>query len=130
MLIGRKECYLKSMRGRRARGSRYQGMACFPFFLPNNIQQNCHPMIQQFFYYFYFYFLQKYDADDKENYELKGQCHEIFDLYFFHESNPSGPLINRLKWFCLKIRFRKDIRIRSSKNSTPRSVILQGVDFC
>ena len=37
---------------------------------------------------------------------LKGQCHEIFDLYFFHESNPSGPLINRLKWFFLKICFR------------------------
>ena len=33
---------------------------------------------------------------------LKGQCNEIFDLYFFHESNPSGPLINRLKWFFLK----------------------------
>ena len=28
---------------------------------------------------------------------LKGQCHEIFDHFFFHESNPSGPLINRLK---------------------------------
>ena len=28
---------------------------------------------------------------------LKRQCNEIFDLNFFHESNPSGPLINRLK---------------------------------
>ena len=27
---------------------------------------------------------------------LKGQCHEIFDLNFLHESNPSRPLINRL----------------------------------
>ena len=27
---------------------------------------------------------------------LRGQCHEIFDLYFFHEWNPSGPLINRV----------------------------------
>ena len=59
---------------------------------------------------------------------LKRQCHEIFDLYFFHESNPSGPLINRLKWFCLKIRFREDIRIPSSKNSTQRSVILRRVE--
>ena len=43
---------------------------------------------------------------------LKGQCHEIFNLNFFlHKSNPSGPQINRLKWFFLKIRFRKDIRI-------------------
>ena len=30
-------------------------------------------------------------------------------LAFFHESNPSGPLINRLKWFFLKIRCRGDI---------------------
>ena len=30
---------------------------------------------------------------------LKGVCHEIFDLQFFHDSNPSGPLINRLKCF-------------------------------
>ena len=58
---------------------------------------------------------------------LKRQCHEIFDLYFFHEWNPSGPLINRLKWFCFKIRFRQDIRIRNSQNSTPRSVILRKV---
>ena len=39
---------------------------------------------------------------------LKGQCHEIFDLYiFFHGSNPSGRLINSLKWFFLKICFRE-----------------------
>ena len=36
-------------------------------------------------------------------------CHKSFDLYFFHESNPSGPLIDRLKWFFLKIRFCQDI---------------------
>ena len=41
---------------------------------------------------------------------LKGQCHEIFVIFLFHESKPSGPLINRLKWFCLKIRVREDIR--------------------
>ena len=33
-----------------------------------------------------------------------------FCINFFHESNPSGPQINRLKWFCLKICFRGDIR--------------------
>ena len=60
---------------------------------------------------------------------LKRQCHKIFDLYFFPKSNPSGPLINRLKWFRLTIRFREDIRILSSKNSTLRSVILSGVEF-
>ena len=36
---------------------------------------------------------------------LKGQCHEIFGIFLFHESKPFGPLINRLKWFCLKVRF-------------------------
>ena len=35
---------------------------------------------------------------EERNRELKGQCHEIFDLYFFHKSNPSGLLINRLKY--------------------------------
>ena len=49
---------------------------------------------------------------------LKGQCHEIFWHFLFHESKPSGPLINRLKWFCLKVCFCREIH----KNSTPRSV--------
>ena len=31
---------------------------------------------------------------------LKGQCHKIFAIFLFHESKPSGPLINRLKWVC------------------------------
>ena len=30
---------------------------------------------------------------------LKGVCHEIFDLHYFHDSNPSRLLINRLKYF-------------------------------
>ena len=46
-----------------------------------------------------------------ENYEieviktsLKRQCHEILRLmHYFDESNPPGPLINRLKGFCLII---------------------------
>ena len=32
-------------------------------------------------------------------------CH----FFLFHESKPLGPLINRLKWFCLKIHFCEDI---------------------
>ena len=32
-----------------------------------------------------------------------------FVIFLFHESKPSGPVINSLKWFCLKIRFREDI---------------------
>ena len=36
---------------------------------------------------------------------VKGEVSRDFlPLFFFHESNPSGPLINRLKWFFLKIR--------------------------
>ena len=42
---------------------------------------------------------------------LKGVCHEIFDLHFFHDSIPSRPLINRLKYFKIRFRFRQDIRI-------------------
>ena len=42
---------------------------------------------------------------------LKVVCHEIFDLQFFHDSNPSGPLINRLKYFQIRFRFRRDIQI-------------------
>ena len=38
---------------------------------------------------------------------LKWQCHEIFWHFFLF---PPGPLINRLKWRFLKIRFIGDIR--------------------
>ena len=44
---------------------------------------------------------------DEKNY-LKGQCHEIFAIFLFNESKPSGPLINRLKLFCLKFSFCRD----------------------
>ena len=43
--------------------------------------------------------------------QLKGQCHEIFDLHFFHDSNPPRPLINRLNYFRILFRFRRDLRI-------------------
>ena len=59
---------------------------------------------------------------------LRGHCHEIFDLYFFHKSNPSRPLINRLKFFSLKLCFMK-IFDWNSKNSTPRRIPLRGVNF-
>ena len=42
---------------------------------------------------------------------LKGMWHVIFDLHFFHDSNPSRPLINRLKYFRILFRFCWDIRI-------------------
>ena len=36
---------------------------------------------------------------------LKRVCHEIFDPYFFPDSNPSRPMINRLKYFRIRFRF-------------------------
>ena len=42
---------------------------------------------------------------------LKGVCHEIFELHFFHDANPSGPLINKLKYFQIWYQFRRDIPI-------------------
>ena len=50
---------------------------------------------------------------DKHNVtNFKGAVSRDFrPQFFFHESNPSGPLISRLKWFFLKLRFREDIRI-------------------
>jgi hypothetical protein len=41
---------------------------------------------------------------------LKGQCHEIYDPWFFHQSIPLGPLIHGLKPFQIQIRIRGDIR--------------------
>ena len=40
-----------------------------------------------------------------------GVSRDFRPQFFFHKSNPSGPLINRLKWFFIKIRFREDIWI-------------------
>ena len=44
---------------------------------------------------------------------LKEVCHKIFDLKFVI-FNPSGPLLNRLKYFRIWFRFRRDIRSQSS----------------
>ena len=58
------------------------------------------------------------------NYELhslhyklswEGVCHEILDLDFFHDSNPVGPLINRVKYFKIRFRFWRDIRSQNLK---------------
>ena len=42
---------------------------------------------------------------------LRGVCLEIFDLHFSHDWNPSGPLINRLKYFRIRFPFRRDIQL-------------------
>ena len=59
----------------------------------------------------------------------------FFVIRLFHELKPSGPLKNRLKWFCLKIPFRGDIRetfdsvqTNTARSQTPRKLTLRGVD--
>ena len=52
-------------------------------------------------------FSRKKTKQSRNTATLKWRCQENFG--FFHERNPPGPLINRLKWFCLMIRFRGDI---------------------
>ena len=47
--------------------------------------------------------------------------------FFVHDSNPSRPLINRLKYFRIRCRFRRDIRSQSSKNLTPQCASHRGV---
>ena len=44
---------------------------------------------------------------------LKELCKKIFHLYFSPGSNPSGPLINRLKYFRIWLQFRRDIQSQS-----------------
>ena len=63
---------------------------------------------------------------------FKGQCHEIFWNFLFHESKPSGPLINSLKCFCFKIRFCEDIcKISdSTQANTAQSPTLRRLTLC
>ena len=44
------------------------------------------------------------------NYFITVAVSQDFLNYLFHESNPSGPLINRLKWFYFKVYFHGNIR--------------------
>ena len=50
-------------------------------------------------------------------------CHEIFDLHFFHDSNPSEPLIYRLKYFPIRFRFHRDIRSQSCLPGVQHTVV-------
>jgi hypothetical protein len=50
---------------------------------------------------------------------LKGQCHEIFDLWFF-PSIPPRALIHGLKPFRIWIRIRREHRLCNSQNRLPR----------
>ena len=55
-------------------------------------------------------------------------------FFFFHKSNPFESLINSLKWFHQKIRFREDIRKKrdsaqcdTAPSQTLRSITLRRV---
>ena len=47
-----------------------------------------------------------------KNATLKGSVSRDFLPPFFHDSNPSRPLINRLKYFRILFRFRRNIILR------------------
>ena len=51
----------------------------------------------------------KNDTDPDPGKRIKGAVSRDFLPQFFYESKPSGPLINKLKWFYLKVCFRGDI---------------------
>ena len=44
-------------------------------------------------------------------YILKSEVTRFSTSSFFHYLNPSGPLINRLKYFRIRFRFRQDIKM-------------------
>jgi hypothetical protein len=54
------------------------------------------------------------------NTPLKGQLHEIFDLWFFHQSTPPRALTHRLKPFRIWLRIRRANRFESRENRFQR----------
>jgi hypothetical protein len=50
---------------------------------------------------------------------LKGQCHEIFDPRFFHQSTPPRAPIHRLKPFRIWLRISREIRFGNRQNRLP-----------
>jgi hypothetical protein len=49
---------------------------------------------------------------------LNGQCHEIFDPHFFHQSTPPRVLIHGLKPFRIRLRIRRENRCENRQNRT------------
>jgi hypothetical protein len=54
------------------------------------------------------------------NSRLKGQCYEIFDLWFFHQSTPPRALTHRLKPFHIWLHIRRDNHFKSRENRFQR----------
>ena len=61
----------------------------------------------------------------KEN----GSVMRFFDIFFLHESNQPRSVINRLKWFCWKIRFCRDIQMLSLKILTSAVLVCPFVNI-
>ena len=57
---------------------------------------------------------------------LKGQCHEIFYLCFFHQTILLGPLSGSLEGFRFYFRIRGEIRIKKFEKVVPRCGIQRG----
>jgi hypothetical protein len=51
---------------------------------------------------------------------LKGQCHAIFDFWFFHQTIPPRALIHGVKPFRIWIQIRRENRLCNSQNHLPR----------
>ena len=61
---------------------------------------------------------------DKNPYLIKGSVSRDFrPLFLSNDSNPSGPLMNRVNYFRIRFRFRRDILSQSSTNSTLRCAL-------
>ena len=54
---------------------------------------------------------------EKEFCQLIGSVSRDFRPPFFNDSNPFGPLINRLKYFRMRFRFRRDFRSQSQPHA-------------
>jgi hypothetical protein len=52
---------------------------------------------------------------------LKGQCHQIFEPRFFHQTIPPRALIHGPKPFCIWLRIRRENRFGNRQNWIPRS---------
>ena len=69
---------------------------------------------------YYVMIVWKFHLNPKTRRLLKRVCHEIFDHQFFHDLNPFGSMINKLKYFRIWFRFCRDIQSQNSKNFTPQ----------
>ena len=75
----------------------------------------------------------KSNARKEKKFAFKVAVSQDFLAFFlFHESNPSGPLIHRLKWFPFKVRFRGYIcKISdSAQANTARNQTLHRLTLC